>query len=100
MQADTHLDPPGHESLGHLLRCSERPRRFGESEEEGVPLRVHLDSFVCPAGRSHDPSMHRERLFVRLVPDLLEQPGRALDVGEEESDGAGREVVPHRQFRS
>jgi hypothetical protein len=28
--------------------------------------------------------MHRERLFIRLVPDLLEQPGRALDVGEEE----------------
>ena len=94
VQADTNMDRAWGERL---------PRRggrdaaavAGEREEEGVPLRVHLDSVVCLAGRSHDPSMHRERLFVRLVPDLLEQPGRALDVSEEEGDGAGRKVVAH-----
>ena len=95
VQADTNMDRAWGERLPRRggRRCRGRCR--GEREEEGVPLRVHLDSVVCLAGRSHDPSMHRERLFVRLVPDLLEQPGRALDVGEEEGDGAGREVVAH-----
>ena len=95
VQADTNMDRAWGERLSRRggRRCRGRCR--GEREEEGVPLRVHLDSVVCLAGRSHDPSMHRERLFVRLVPDLLEQPGRSLDVGEEEGDRAGREVVAH-----
>ena len=30
-----------------------------------------------------------------MVPDLPEKPRRTLDIGEEESDGAGREIVSH-----
>ena len=33
-----------------------------------------------------------ERLRVRLCAELAQEPGRALDVGEEEGDGAGREI--------
>jgi hypothetical protein len=33
-----------------------------------------------------------ERSRVRLCTQLVQQPGRALDVGEEEGDDAGREL--------
>jgi hypothetical protein len=70
-----------------------------EREEEGVSLGVDLDAGVFGAGLSHDSAVVGERLVVGLVADLLEQLCRAFDVGEEEGDGAGREVGPHRRFR-
>ena len=37
-----------------------------------------------------------ERGGVTLGSKFVQKPSRALDVGEEEGDGAGREVGPHR----
>ena len=39
-----------------------------------------------------DPSVLGKRLVVGLVADLLEQPGRAFDIREEEGDSARREI--------
>jgi hypothetical protein len=39
--------------------------------------------------------MLRQRPRVPLRPQLVQQPGRALDVREEEGDGAGGEVGAH-----
>jgi hypothetical protein len=36
-----------------------------------------------------------ERIGVRVRAESVEQPRRALDVGEEEGDGAGREIAAH-----
>jgi hypothetical protein len=58
-------------------------------------LRVHLDSALVGAGLAHDPAVVGERSSIRLVPDLLEQLGRAFDIGEEEGDRAGREIRSH-----
>ncbi len=39
-----------------------------------------------------------ERLGVGLGPQFVQELRRALDVGEEEGDGSGREVAPHRSI--
>ena len=36
--------------------------------------------------------MVRERIRVRLRPELFQQPRRPLDVGKEEGDGPGRQL--------
>jgi hypothetical protein len=65
-----------------------------EGDEEGIPLGVDLDPALGGAGGTDHLAVGGERLRVGLRPQLLEQPGRALDVGEEEGDGAGGEL-PH-----
>ena len=77
-------------------RCRrERPWRGREGEEEGVALRVDLDAALGGAGLPDHAPVLGERLRVPLGAELVQQPRRALDVGEEEGDGAGREVVSH-----
>jgi hypothetical protein len=48
---------------------------------------VHLDSVVRGEGLAKDPPVLGKRLDVAIA-ELPEQPGRALDVGEEECDGS------------
>ena len=67
----------------------ERPGRRREGEEEGVALRVDLDAAVASARLADDAAVLGERLRVGLGAELVQQPRRALDVGEEEGDGAG-----------
>ena len=57
--------------------------------EEGVALRVDLRAVVLGQGGADDPLVVGERRPV-LVAQLLEHARRALDVGEQEGDGAGR----------
>ena len=38
--------------------------------------------------------MLRQRAGIVGVAELVEQPRRALDIGEEEGDGAGRKITP------
>ena len=59
--------------------------RSRERDEEGVALGVDLDA-VVPANASR--SCGARRGDRRTRPVLLEEPRRALDVGEEEGDGA------------
>ena len=92
VQTDAHPDRPAASPSVISARGRERPRRGREGEEEGVALRVHLDAALRRAGRAHDPPVLGERLVVRLVPELVQQPGRALDVGEEERDRARKEA--------
>ena len=72
-----------------------RSRRRREGEEEGVALRVHLDPALGGARLPDHAPVLGERLRVALGAELVQQPRRALDVGEEEGDGAGGEVVSH-----
>ena len=60
-----------------------------EGREERVALRVDLRAVVVGESRPDDPLMVGEDGRVFLA-QLLQQPSRPLDVGEEEGDGAGR----------
>ena len=84
------------QGLGHPPRRRHRARRGREGEEEPVTLRVHLDSVLRGARRPDRPSDAR-RAPRRTPPSRARAAaGRAFDVGEEECDGAGRELGPHR----
>ena len=60
-----------------------------ESDEEGVALRVDLDAAVAPECLAQNAAVFSERLRIAIA-ELLHQPRRAFDVGEEERDRAGR----------
>jgi hypothetical protein len=82
-----------HRELERLLRLARRGERAGggrEGDEEGIALGVDLDPVVAGEGLAQDAPVGGERFGVRLRAQLVQQPGRALDVGEEEGDGADR----------
>ena len=94
MQPHPHAHPAARK--GCLRICSRRHsvRRAREDDEERVPLRVDLDSVVAAPGFSQDAVVLGQHVGV-LVTDLLQQPGRALDVGEEECHRPGRKLGVH-----
>ena len=75
------------------------PGAVGKAKEERVSLRVHLDAAVGSKRLADHPAVLGERLRVRLRAELVQQFRRALDVGEQEGDGAGRKIT-HRRFRA
>ena len=77
-----------------LSRGSRGPASIREGDEEGVPLGVHLDATVASECLANDAALLGQRVHITLA-QLLEQARRSFDVGEEEGDGAGREVAPH-----
>ena len=76
-------------------RRRERARRSRKGEEEGVALRIDLDPAVAAARLADQAPVLGERLRVRIGAELVEQPRRALNVGEEEGDGARRKSRSH-----
>ena len=90
------LDRAGGERLGEGRRGGECPGRCREGEEEGVALRVDLDPALGGTRLADDTPMLGQRLRVGLGAELVQQLRRPLDVGEEEGDGAGRKLRPHR----
>jgi hypothetical protein len=73
----------------------ECPGRGRKCDEERVALRVDLDAAVLGGGIADDAAMRSERLRVSLGPELVQQPRRPLDVGEEERHGARWEIRSH-----
>jgi hypothetical protein len=45
-------------------------------------------------------AMLRQRIRVGIGTQLLQEPRRALDVGEDKSDGSGRKLVRHVAIRA
>ena len=95
VQAHAHRDRPGRELLVRLLRGRRRSLGGRERDEERVALGVDLDAAVSGERIAQHAAVLGERLGVRVRPERVQQPRRALDVGEEEGDGAGREIRPH-----
>ncbi len=69
-------------------------RRAGPAEghEEAVSLGLDLDAAVGGEGRPQQPAVLLQQLAVALVPDVAEQAGGALDVGEQERDRSARQL--------
>jgi hypothetical protein len=75
------------------LRVDRRGRgvaRAREREEEGVALRVDLDSLARPERLADDAPVLGDQVRV-AVAEPFQEPGRALDVAEHERDCSGRE---------
>jgi hypothetical protein len=93
VEAHTHPD----RTLGERrLRLSGRLQRTGrgwKGDEEGVALGAHLDPPVAGEGLAHKTAVLGQGLRVCLGPQLVQEPRRALDVGEEERHRASRKVV-------
>jgi hypothetical protein len=78
----------------------------GERDEEAVALRVDDAAAVLVARLAHEPPVPGQNLCV-AVTELVQQARRALDVGEEKGDRAGREfahclnnVAPAREMEA
>jgi uncharacterized protein YyaL (SSP411 family) len=78
-------------------RGSDRVARPWEREEERVALRVDLRPFVSLEGLAHETPVVARDAAVALVPELLEEARRSLDVGEDERDCAAGQLG-HRAY--
>ncbi len=97
---DRHPDPDlravgpqvrGHGSL-HVESAADRIGRVRERREERVALGVDLDPVPALDGGSDDPPMVEQDPGVGVIPELGQEPGRALDVGEQERDRPARKL--------
>ena len=95
VQAHTQTDWASSDALVDATRGFQGCRRRGERNEEGVALRVDLDPILLRTSLPHNSPMLGEGARVRLCAELMQELRRALDIGEEEGHGAGREVVAH-----
>ena len=85
------MNPHPHRDRQRLLGFAgglEGSRRRGKRDEEPIPLRVNLDAAVPPERLPQDASMLREHRRVSIRTELVQEPRRALDVGEEEGDSS------------
>ncbi len=69
-----------------------------KGDEEGVALVVDLVACMPLEAGAQELAVLIERISVALAAEQLQQPGRALDVAEEEGDGA-RWLVGHLRRR-
>src|SRR2546421_2555989 len=92
--AHKHVLRPGMRGEGalHLHRCTDRLAGASEGHEEAISLRVDLVAAARMERGTHQGSILLQHVGVALA-QVLKQPGRPLDVAEEERDGAHREVV-------
>ncbi len=95
VETDAHVDRAGRQRLRERSPSCESARRRREGEEEGVALGVDLDPAFGRTRLPYDSAVLGERIRVGLGTQRVQELGRALDVGEEEGDGACREVVAH-----
>ena len=91
--ADFRAVGPRRRVQGALRVDGRRDRRgcLGEQLEEGIALRPTLDPGVPRERVAEDGVVPLEELGIGGRPEVLDEPGRPLDVREQEGDRAGRE---------
>jgi hypothetical protein len=104
--ARVEADPDPHDAVlrpfvpvQRALSCHRgrnRGRRAREDGEERVALAVDLDPVVLGERAAEQLVVPREDLAVAIAPELLQEPGRPLDVREEKGDRPRREVTSRR----
>ena len=95
VQSHSHPQSTRCQRLIALLGTGERTLRRGEDVEEGVSLGVDLDPTVLLEGIAQRPTVLCEARRVSLCPELVQELGRAFDVGKEEGDPSRRKPAPH-----
>ena len=100
---DAHAHPHRHASRPALRESSAvceaaaaatRTGGVVESDEEAVALRVDLVAPVVVERATQDAPMAAQDIRV-AVAELVQEPGRPLDVREQERDGASRQIASH-----
>ena len=90
---DAHAHP--NRSRAQSFECfGGRPQSAGgsrERDEEGIPLRIDLDTLIGRERLTNNAAMLRQHPRVLLGAQFMQQPGRTHDVGKEEGDGARRQ---------
>jgi len=99
VQTYPEMDRSGVETLRDHPRGLHCARCGGERNEKRVALGVDLDPALLRTRLAYDPPVLRERLGVPLGAEPVQELRRALDVGEEEGDGPGRQFRG-RHFQS
>ena len=95
VQAHANTDRCRRKARLRLSSTGDGVARRREDAEERISLRVDLDTAVggkCPA---QEGAVIGEGLRVLLLPELVQQFGRPLHIGEEERDRPGRELGGH-----
>ena len=88
---DTHPEWPAHKRLRRLASRRYCVRSDSEYAEDRVALRIDLDAPVSRERSSQQTAVFRKHLGI-VVSELGQQTCRALDVREEQRDGAGRQI--------
>ena len=86
---------PGASASVSAFAAASAPGAVGKATKEGVALRVHLYTALGRASLTNNAPVLGERVRVSRYAEFVQQPRRALDVGEEEGDRPSREVVSH-----
>ena len=86
MEAHPHAHRTGGEPVTGRARGVCRSCSGREGDEERVALRVDLGAAVLRGRFANDPPVLGERVGVPRGAELVQQPRRAFDVGEEERD--------------
>ena len=73
------------------------PRLCPNHVEEPVALSVHLPAVVGGERLAQDPLVLGEHLSVASAAELAQEIRGALDIGEEKSDGACRQLAHGRR---
>src|SRR6185436_18857015 len=84
-------DRPDTQRLLPACRRFKRVPWSGERVEEGVALRIDLDTALTDELGTQEAPMLRQRSDVRFLAELVHKSRRALDIGEEKRDDAGRQ---------
>ena len=95
VDAHTHADRAGGESVQCLAGGRQRARGGRESDEESIALRVDLDAPIGRERLTQDAAMLGKRPGVVLGTEFVQQLRRALDVREEKRHRPGRELWLH-----
>jgi hypothetical protein len=95
VQPHSHRDGIAREDLVRVERGGSGTLGGRKRDEEGVTSGFDLEPAPGVEGRPQHASVLGERLRVLVRAQGVQRPGGALDVGEEERDGAGRQIRPH-----
>jgi hypothetical protein len=91
---DANANRSAAQALTDLFGSGHRSGSPRERGEERVALRVHLDPRTPAQSATYHLPMRVEKVRVRVAV-LMKEPRRALDVGEEERDGAAWKILSH-----
>ena len=87
VEAHPHTHRPSAQRNLRFLRGRDRIRGTSKGHEEGISLRVDLDAAVARNRVPEQAPVLGQHLCIP-VPQLMQEPRRALDVGEEKGDGS------------
>ncbi len=91
---DPNTNRPAAQAVTDLLGSGHRSGSPRERGEERVALRVHLDPRMPAQSATYHLPMCTEKVRVRVAV-LMKELRRALDIGEEECDGAAWKILSH-----